>query len=323
MFQVQLYKGGNPEFFAQPGVIVECQKLSSSSSMTFHRTCRAILKAALGQSTGDDTQRRLHQCHGREFQHLTPSFSSSSHETAAKLLNQDKKDTLALKPQAIAAQALEEAFELTQKDRLDTQLLGMERFVNLTSPSICGKDIALYMSRQLIQKDPEWILSRVKPTSSEGNLEADHTSTVDEGRHASEMRAMAIRVLCNALMILDEAQLLAGILLSTDKSSQSHPCLEQAFLDCLLEDLKGVGRPPSIVQAGTNTLASIHESVLAIRILRILGQHSGAVRSLVQSDRVMDRLEMARAHGRSAHMVLQQEAEHACVEWLTEDFRSC
>jgi len=48
LFHIQLYKG-NPEFFIQ-GVIVECHRVSGPG-ISFHRACRAVLKAASGQST--------------------------------------------------------------------------------------------------------------------------------------------------------------------------------------------------------------------------------------------------------------------------------
>ena len=42
-----------------------------------------------------------------------------------------------------------------------------------------------------------------------------------------------------------------------------------------MEDLRGVNRPPSFVQAGTNTVATFHEAALAVCMLRILGRGFG------------------------------------------------
>ena len=332
MFQVQLYKS-NPELFTQ-GVLVECHRISGSV-ISFHRACRAVLKAALGQSTGDDLARKPFQCNGREFQHM-PSYDTLGagaddiNNISRALLSdseysQNNQDIVSLKPQAMAAQALEQVMELMNKDRLDTQVLGMERLINLTTPSISGKDIALYTSRQLIQKYSRWIVALIirSDDSSSDGVETPVASlgggiSVDEGQHLSQIRAFSVRALCNALSIVAHERLLAGIL----EKSKDHPLTDKVLLECLVNDLEGANRPPSIVHAGMNTLASIHETALAIRILRIMGDHSAVVASFLRSDRVLERLETARAIGRTSHIALQQEAERVYSS-LTEDVRSC
>lgn len=336
-FQVQLYKG-NPELFSH-GVVVECLRISGSV-ISFHAACQAVLQAALGQSTGDDTDRSLHQCNGREFQHLPDALMNPQ----ATLANNPRTPSLG---GSVAAQALEQSKELVHKDRLDTQVLGMERLVDLTTPSMCGKDIALFTSLQLVDKDPEWIVHRIIINDEiEGNLSSSflfgsasssalldanisHSTigsseiTSDEGRHASKIRAFGLRALCNALSNLSEAQLLTKILnRSKEQGGLVHPLLETSMLDSLVEDLKGVNRPPSVVQSGTNTLASVHEAALAIHILRIMGEHSARVQEFLGSDIVLERLEVARTSGRATHIVLQQESERTYAK-LTEDIRSC
>jgi hypothetical protein len=321
MFHVQLFKA-NPELFTQ-GVIVECLRVSGST-ISFHRACRAVLKAALGQSTGDDCDLKPHQCNGREFQHL-PIYDGvvdGGMEITRNLARENalfgnSEDTLALKPQAMAAQELEQVKELISKDRLDTQALGMERLVDLTTPSISGKDIALYTSRQLVQKDPRWIVSQLVRLDA-GGSDLGRGASIDEGRNASQIRACSIRVLCNALSIMAQERLLVGIF----EKSKDHPLTDKVLVQGLVDDLEGVNRPPSVVHAGTNTLASIHESALVVRILRILGDHSPLVDSLLRSDLVLERLETAQAVGRASHMALQREAERTYGS-LTEDVRSC
>lgn len=324
LFQIQLYKG-NPELFSH-GVVVECMRISGSA-ISFHTACRAILQAALGQSTGDDTNRPLHHCNGLEYQRLPDGLMNPG-----STVERNKRPKL--NPEISAAKALEQAKELVQKDRLDTQVLGMESLVNLTTPSISGKEICTYVSLRLLIDNPDWLISRVTLDDEvEGGLSTfgsalleknvTHSTiggeiTADEGRHASKIRAFGLRALCNALSNMSETKKLGKILRNYD----SHPLTEKAFLDSLVEDLKGVNRPPSLVQAGTNTLASVHEAALAVRILRLLGEHSEQVQAILQSDVVLERLEIARTTGRATHMVLQQEAERTYAK-LTEDIRSC
>ena len=327
LFQVQLYKA-NPDMFSH-GVIVECMRISGSV-ISFHTACRAILQAALGQSTGDDGDRPLHRCNGLEYQRLPDGYMNPK-----ATMEQNKRPKL--NPEISAARALEHAKELVHKDRLDTQVLGMERLVDLTTPSICGKDICMHVSLQLLEEDPDWLIKRViLDHEVEGGLStfgstlldskithstiASAEITSDEGRHASKIRAFGLRVLCNALSNLAETEHLGKIL--QNPKENPHPLTEKVLLDSLVEDLKGVNRPPSIVQAGTNTLASVHEAALAVRILRILGEHSDTVQAILQSDVVLERLEVARTTGRATHIVLQQEAERTYAK-LTEDIRSC
>ena len=331
MFQVQLYKS-NSELFTQ-GVIVECHRISGSV-ISFHRACRAVLKAALGQATGDDTGLKTFQCNGQEFQHV-PRYDTLGADAGGNINtrraslsesepSENLDDFLSLKPQALAAVALEQVMELMNKDRLDTQVLGMERLVNLTTPTISGNDVALYTSRQLIQKNPRWLVAHVvRLSASKEGVESPTSSlgggfSIDESQHLSHIRAVSIRVLCNAVSVVAQERLLFGIL----GKVKDHPLTDQALLECLANDLEGANRPPSIVHSGMNTLASIHESSLVVRILRILGDHSARVASFLRSDRVLERLETARAIGRSSHVVMQQEAERL-YDSLTEDVRSC
>ncbi len=304
------------------GVIVECMRISGAVT-SFHAACRAVLQAALGQSTGDDSNRPLYHCNGREFQRLPDPLLNPG---ATVEMN-------AWKPSAdvSAAQAFEEAKELIHKDRLDTQVLGMERLVDLTSPSVCGNHISLHISLQLVKEDPLWIVKHVISNDKVGSRRKIHDSsstksmigsatTSDEGHHVSKLRALGLRVLCNALSLLAEMEILCHNLQGS--AEFIHPMTEIALLDSLIEDLKGVNRPPSVVQSGTNTLASAHEATLALRILRILGESSETVRRFLDSDVVLDRMETAQTCGRATHLILQHEAERTYAK-LTEDIRSC
>ncbi len=68
--------------------------------------------------------------------------------------------------------------------------------------------------------------------------------------------------------------------------------------------------------------ASVQEAGWAGRVLRLLGEQSSTVKDFLESEHVLERLELARIFGRGTHLVLQQEAERTYAK-LTEDVRSC
>ena len=164
LFLVQLWKGNvhaNVADFSH-GVVVECSPISSSNTISFHHACRAILQAALGQSDGVDL-RKSHKLNGLEF----ASISCKRPKLVA---------TCTRGFAAAASHGLEQARELLQKDRLDTQLLGMERLVYLTSPHICGTEIALYTSRQVLQQS--WLLPYVISEEQQNNNKTNRRTVV-------------------------------------------------------------------------------------------------------------------------------------------------
>lgn len=332
-FQVQLWKGNvtsRADF--SHGVVVECIRIRGST-LSFYPACRAILQAALGQSTGDDLRPGF-RTSGLEFNRLVDWEPSNFND------NRSKPSRKGVSP----ARAVEQAKELLKKDRVDTQFLGMQRLVDLTTPSICGTEIALYVSMHLLQEDPRWLIQQTILDDHDNTDRSDGPSVFgsayldsnithstigsvvfpEEGRHESAMRACALRVLSNAVGNLAQAKLLKQVL-SNKKGTKSssghfHPLVDIPMLNSLVSDLKGANRPPSIVQ-GT-ALASVHETALAVRILRILGEHAPHVRKFLESESVLERLEIARVCGRSTHLILQQEAERTYSK-LTEDVRSC
>jgi hypothetical protein len=131
-----------------------------------------------------------------------------------------------------------------------------------------------------------------------GSLSGRNLSS-DELRHDSRLRALALRVLCNALYNLSKAQQLQEALLpeparaspssrrksrNTAPSTSHHrnrsceevsPLVRPSFLLSLVQDIQGASRPPSVSETGYR-LASVHEAALAIRCLRLLaGASSG------------------------------------------------
>jgi hypothetical protein len=326
-FQIQLWKGKiTPKVDFSDGVVVECIR-RSGDTMSFHHACRAVLLAANGEGTGQDT-RKPHQTNGMDF-----------HKLLRRPLPLSRSPSNSRVDATQAAPALEQVRELLQKDRLECQQLGMERLIHLTTPSTCGDECALMVSKTVLQeswlyphilikeeetKEVTTTISLLRPSMIQ---RSDSTSPTNkdnlcwnENKHASIIRAYALRVLCNALSNLassSEENTLSTMLESSTGSLLIHPKL----LDTLATDLQGANRPPSVVESGCS-LASIHEAALAVRCLRILGEHSSKVKQFLQSDTVLDRLEAARSSGRATHVVLQEEAEQI-VSKLTEDIRSC
>jgi hypothetical protein len=172
----------------------------------------------------------------------------------------------------------------------------------------------------------------------------------DEFKHEARLHSMALRVLCNALYNLSKVDQLQSILyrdslcgaITNAGSSSQHqvgggnPLVQPPVLLSLVQDLMGASRPQSVAGTGYR-LTSVHEAALAVRCLRLLAGEGedmdndnveetsspfSKVRDLLLSDPVLERLELARACGRSIHLVLQQEADRT-YKVLTEDVRSC
>ena len=129
-------------------VLVECQRQSGSVT-SFHAACSAVLQAAKGNDTGSD-ERPSHSTNCMEFQSLSPAAKRRKLVHSPHASPRQRMSTLAT-PSMAAEAAFEGARELLQKDRLEAQVLGMERLVNLTSQDISGQDVCHYVSQRLLQ----------------------------------------------------------------------------------------------------------------------------------------------------------------------------
>jgi hypothetical protein len=326
-FQIQLWRGKiTPSIDFSNGVVVECIRIRGDT-MSFHHACIAILQAANGESTGED-RRNLRQTNCMEFQKLKKCPKHKSQQ-----LPEDS-------PSSLTRYRLEQVQDLLRKDRLECQQLGMERLIHLTTSSSCGDRIAISVSRIILQEswfypylynetEMEGITnSKPSPLTRPGMIQRAYSSTsspssqqdvldlcVNEIQHSSKMQACALRVFCNALSNLSNSSLLSEMLDSSDCA-----LIHSKLLDSLTDILKGATRPPSVIESGI--LASMHETSLAIRCLCILGEHSDAAKLFLQSDTLLERLEIARSCGRTSHLTLQQETDQIYSK-LTEDSRSC
>ena len=196
---------------------------------------------------------------------------------------------------------------------------------------------------------------RVSSTDAELRNQSNDKMSREELRHEAKLRSLGMRVFCNSLDNLFKTKELETILhppnaalrtchKSYPKSSQQSQWVKPAFLLSLVQDLQGAGRPPSVSESGYK-LASVHEAALAARCLRLLAGYGGdeedsnteqealhatskygeeqeVVRSFLQSEAVLNRLDYARSCGRATHAVLHYEAERTYHK-LTEDDRSC
>jgi hypothetical protein len=328
-FIIRLYQGNNKPGGVDfsHGVVAECMRITGNV-LSFHKACRAVLNSALGQSTGED-KRKSHSTSVLEFRRLQQHAQGPSPRNSST---------------GNAAHAMEHARELLAKDRLGCQRLGMESLVGLTDMETSGDEVAMHTSLQVLQEpwlfqyllhaDKEELLETVTSTkiisssligactSSLLDVEATPNTTTstsrtteEEDQHAGILRSCALRVLCNALDVVSHGKLLEKLL-----SRPNAPLTNPNLLAALVNDLKGANRPV-MVAAGTR-LASAHEAALAVRCLRVLGEHSEPCKEYLQTESVLACLEMARTCGRSTHQCLYEEAESTYSK-LTEDVRSC
>ncbi|KAG7362044.1 hypothetical protein IV203_025710 [Nitzschia inconspicua] len=437
-FTIYLYRGNKSRSMVDqtifsvpsPPIIVECQRQSGNVA-SFHSACYAVLQAAKGNDTGSD-KRKPQFANGMEFQSLSPAVkrrrllqtTSSSSSGRPETIQHRHASTVRRmstisSPSMAAEAAFEGALELLQKDRLECQVLGMERLVNLTNEEISGGDVCDYVSQRLLQDDwlvdsflmhpeAEQAMAALKTTKTKSkrdrsNQEFETTALIrsflespaavapsprftlsekedrnptispaasqgeemsqEEYNHEAKLRSLALRVLCNALYSLQKSGSLQDILWprkSEEEQSSKRKCgisnsnsvsedcnisrlIQPPFLLSLVQDMQGASRPPSVSEIGFQ-LASVHESALAIRCLRLLAgcisDSNGIdddddddddmttsfvqarVQDFLRNEVVLESLELARSYGRATHSVLQMEAEQTYAQ-LTEDVRSC
>ena len=337
-FAVNLYRGNDSDsndlgIDFSDGVVVECLRISGNT-ISFHYACREILQAAAGQSTGEDL-RPSFATNGMEFRRIMSSSSSRLLEQLPSLSSQRHGTAVVLE--------LEHVRELLGKDRYECQQAGMERLVAFSCEEVSGPDVCMAVCTEILTSrwfpqylDSNSTIAPNRNTQSCGTgasvmsacassfleVEEKQASTEEANkvpeqiRHEGQLRASAIRVLCNALTFCSKRDILSKFCTGNDSWLNNRDLWRT-----LVNDLKGTNRPPSVVLTG-NRLSSSHEAALALRCLRILGSHIETCKEYVQRDHVLGRLELARACGRSTHLFLQQEAE-ASYDLFTEDFRSC
>eukprot|EP00546_Thalassionema_frauenfeldii_P013541 CAMPEP_0178914414 /NCGR_PEP_ID=MMETSP0786-20121207/11414_1 /TAXON_ID=186022 /ORGANISM="Thalassionema frauenfeldii, Strain CCMP 1798" /LENGTH=355 /DNA_ID=CAMNT_0020587323 /DNA_START=539 /DNA_END=1606 /DNA_ORIENTATION=+ len=348
-FVVNLYRGSRRQKSSDfspdlaHAVIVEVVRLRGSS-ISFHPHSRAILNAAMGQSSGEDERRPI----------LTgpcdfPRFVSNDEEPQAKRRARAIITSLPL--------ALERALSLLKKDRVDVQVIGMESLVNLTDSFSSGVELAILSSmivlgapvagedvdNEAIAREEihlyliELLQNRALPGDEKldcfdsscetAPISSQHEKQrfpkeplhTDDAYHGGLMRSMALRVLSNALSLLWKNQ--PDTLVKVLKSSKS--LTSRDFIQSLSEDLIGGTRLPAVV-SGTR-LASAHETTLATRSLKILADASPAVQQLVANPKseehpTLDLL--SKNYETVRHDTLETESQSA-YSALSRDIRTC
>lgn len=333
-FNINLYRGNRRKKTSDfspdlaHAIIVEIVRVRGSS-ISFHPHNRAILNAAMGQSSGEDERRPIHTgpC---EF----PRFLSDGQGPQAKRRAHTAINSLPL--------ALERALSLLKKDRIDVQVLGMESLVSLTDSFSSGMELALLSSMAVLgapitgeDADTEAIVreeiheylvqllqKRALPEDDKLdclNISSQNESEQSDAYHGGLMRSMALRVLSNALSSLSKNQ--PDQLIIILKSSSSLTSRE--FIQTLSEDLIGGTRLPAVV-AGTR-LASAHEATLATRCLTILADASPAVKKLVANPKAAEHPTldiMSKNYETARHDALEDESQHG-FSVLSREIRTC
>jgi hypothetical protein len=137
--------------------------------------------------------------------------------------------------------------------------------------------------------------------------------------HGGKMRALALRVVSNAICCMSTYQ--SEVLDSMLADKISPVWTSEPVLTVLLEDIhKGASRPVQAVY--TTRLSSQHDTALSCRILTILAKHNPVVKTRLQQPQILEHLEQARTIGKSTHLIMSDEA-HKLYQLVTEEDRSC
>eukprot|EP00547_Thalassionema_nitzschioides_P003534 CAMPEP_0194205910 /NCGR_PEP_ID=MMETSP0156-20130528/5069_1 /TAXON_ID=33649 /ORGANISM="Thalassionema nitzschioides, Strain L26-B" /LENGTH=440 /DNA_ID=CAMNT_0038932301 /DNA_START=304 /DNA_END=1626 /DNA_ORIENTATION=+ len=341
-FNINLYRGNRRKIASDfspdlaHAIIVEIVRVRGST-ISFHPHNRAILNAAMGQSSGEDERRPIHTgpC---EF----PRFISDGKEPQTK--RRASTSIISL------PHALERALTLLKKDRIDVQVLGMESLVSLTDSFSSGVELSVLSSKAVLgasgtgeDADTECMVreemheylvqllqNRVLPgdekldcfdisCQNENEQSSKKHPHVDDAYHGGVMRSMALRVLANALSSLSKNERDSLVMILESSSSLT----SRGFIQALSEDLIGGTRLPAVV-AGTR-LASAHEAALATRCLRILADASPAVQLLVANPKAAKHPTldvMSKNYETTRHDALEDESQHG-FSVLSREIRTC
>lgn len=181
VMQIHLWRFSNQStrdaVVATTAILVECVR-TSGPVQTFHWTTQAVLQAAQGLDSGADHQRirrRPFQASSLEYVRYCNNtndinkkennmladeqderyddddneyYSTTAGATTSVLPSSKSRDPDAVS--AAALEALDYAYSLLMKDRLEAQQLGMEWLVSLTDMQAVGINAALYHSLALL-----------------------------------------------------------------------------------------------------------------------------------------------------------------------------
>ena len=131
-----------------------------------------------------------------------------------------------------------------------------------------------------------------------------------DANHAGRLRGLLMRAWANSLQVLHNHDHVA----LTTLLQHQRDIVSSEFVNTLLEDAEGCSRPPLAAVMGTR-LASPHESVWALVCLRILAQHSTAVRKHLEQTSYVSILDKAVLVGSSTHGVLEKESKLSQSMW--------
>ena len=333
-------------------VIVEVFR-TRGNVISFHRACQAILTAAMGYSTGEDV-RKPYQTSVLEFPRLTsrnegmPSAKRAaiSDPRSRSIVEMEHAVSL-LKKDRIGAQQLgmESLVNLTDSICCGPELATHVSLAVLGSP-VASRDgtadsrtmnevhniVFKLIQERTLPGEVEYVSDSVNTSFQSSTspgltsmIEMEHESQMDsidgislgDEHHGGHMRSMALRVLVNALTILDSTQprllgtIMAGSVIESHK-----------VLQTLADDLLGATRPPAVV-VGTR-LTSAHEAALVMKGLRLIAEYSDKAPSFLVSPKNMEHpmLDSLLRAKHVPHAVLQREAQETYAV-LSQDARTC
>lgn len=328
-FMIRLYRGGASNSPFSHGVIIEIQRVRGDP-ITFHRSSRAILSAAQGDSNEASFYNYAIPNHGMGLA-LDTSVPGTS-------IIEEKKgndsDVLA---------ALEIDWTLIKKDRMDANILGWESLALLTNETGSGGTTALVAGRVVLGMAPSGnaddegederhaeihasVISLIRDRRmiagdavydfddlhQEGKNDADHT-TADEmaastnnlvSSHSEDtdhiiiQRSLAIRSLANSLEVVARA----GDARFTEHTLP-YLITNENIVPSLLEEVAQSALPNNPFNASDATHAA--------RALRVLFENSGDARNIGHARNALSILSKARSVGAYRHAALEHETRRA------------
>lgn len=270
-FRIRLYSGGDNGL----PVVVEVQRRSGSAS-SFMKSCRAILAAAEGKTSSEQTARRL-----------PPPFMS-------KPIGQMKcVRSISIPGPSAADDAIAHAVAMIRSEKKDANSLGLENLLSLTDPIKTSPAIAVAVSKCVVLGDEKHEIREDVRAFTDRDVFDEEEEAVS--KQAERDRHLALTVFANGLALCARDGCLSDAV-------ERQLWFKEQFMSPLVDELRLCACSAACALQAARCIASLLES-------------SASARRFLSSCSVAQALEDAHDYGKAQHDLLAEETAR-CLKLL-------
>ena len=274
-FRIRLYAGGENGL----PVVVEVQRRSGSASC-FMKSCRAILAAAEGKLTVEESPKKCMPPFMKPVCEMNCLKAALLPPISATLLADD---------------SIKRAATMIRSEQKDTNALGLEDLLSLTDPIKTSPGVTVAVSKCVILGDEKYDIREDLRAFTDRDLFGDDGEEESVVKHAERVRHLALAVFANALNVCSRDGCLETAL-------EEQSWFKDQFMSPLVDELK---------LCETSACCAIQ----ACRCIGSLLESSASARSFMQSCGVARALEDAHDYGKAFNDMLAEECAR-CLKFL-------